>query len=182
MAQSRDANAAIHSPASTTVQYATAFKSTHVRDQPNQHLRSSSKIIYRFQKPNSLLHVYMSKSICHTFLSKHLYKHNNLSKHLLIQFESQQGTFFSLMVSFGVIVAYRRMLSWSKNWTWDVDFPSVLPSVIILLWSVYISVCLSVCLSRKISLSREGQLDTMWATKNGHFLNKVSCSTGPSFE
>ena len=118
MAQSRDANAAIHSPASTTVQYATAFKSTHVRDQPNRHLRSSSKIIYRFQKPNSLLqlHVYMSKSICHTFLSKHLYKHNDLSKHLFIQFESQQGTFFSLMVSFGVIVAYRRMLSWSKNW------------------------------------------------------------------
>ena len=64
-----------------------------------------------FLKPHSLLYVYMSKSICHTFLSKHLYKHNDLSEHLFIQFESQQGTFFSLMVSFGVIVAYRRMLS-----------------------------------------------------------------------
>ena len=99
MAQSRDANAAIHSPASTTVQYATAFKSTHVRDHLNRHLRSVRLFLQQdhlqvSKATQPSLCTYLSKSICHTFLSNHLYKHHDLSKHLFIQFESQQGTIF----------------------------------------------------------------------------------------
>ena len=129
---------------------------------------SSSKTIYRFQNPHSLLFVHMSKSIWYTFQSNHLYKHHDLSKHLFIQFESQQGIFFSLMVSFGVIVAHRRNTHWHSL---PVKFVELIQKLDLRCWlSVGLAlfyhsfmICIYKCLPFCV-----------FVTKNDHFLEKVN--------
>ena len=128
----------------------------------------SSKTIYRFQKPHSLLFVHMSKSIWYTFLSNHLYKHHNLSKHLFIQFESQQGIFFSLMVSFGVIVAHRRNTHWHSL---PVKFVELIQKLDLRRW---LSVCFALCYHSFMICIYKCLPFCVFVTKNDHFLEKVN--------